>query len=97
MVLAHPHFGRDFLLETDASGMGAVLSQEQEDRSIRPIAFTSRMLQSHEGELRYIRAGSLRSGVGHQTFSALFVWPPLNCVYRPRGIEGIPEYATAFG
>ena len=49
-VLAYPHFGRDFLLETDASGMGlgAVLSQEQEDRSIRPIAFASRTLQPHE-------------------------------------------------
>ena len=49
-VLAYPHFGRDFLLETDASGMGlgAVLSQEQEDRSIRPIEFASRTLQPHE-------------------------------------------------
>ena len=49
-VLAYPQFGRDFLLETDASGvgLGAVLSQKQEDGSVRPIAFASRTLQVHE-------------------------------------------------
>lgn len=49
-VLAYPQFSRDFLLETDASGkeLGAVLSQEQDDQSIRPIAFASRTLQPHE-------------------------------------------------
>ena len=49
-VLAYPQFGRDFLLETDASGvgLGAVLSQKQEDGTVRPIAFASRTLQVHE-------------------------------------------------
>ena len=49
-VLAYPQFGREFLLETDASGvgLGAVLSQTQEDQTIRPIAFASRTLQPHE-------------------------------------------------
>ena len=49
-VLAYPHFGRDFLLETDTSGMGlgAVLSQEHENKVVRPIAFASRTLLQHE-------------------------------------------------
>ena len=49
-VLAYPHFDREFLLETDASGvgLGAVLSQRQDDNTIRPMAFASRTLQPHE-------------------------------------------------
>ena len=49
-VLAYPRVGKDFLIETDASGvgLGAVLSQVQVDRTIRSIAFASRTLQPHE-------------------------------------------------
>ena len=49
-VLAYPQFEREFMLETDASGLGlgAVLSQEQSDGTIRPISFASRTLQPHE-------------------------------------------------
>ena len=48
--LAYPQFGNDFLLETDTSGvgLGAVLSQEQSNGTIWPIAFASHTLQIHE-------------------------------------------------
>ena len=69
-VLAYPQFGKDFLLETDASGvgLGAVLSQKQEDGMkedgmIRPITFASRTLQPHK-ELWNIGDGGTRSGLG---------------------------------
>ena len=49
-ILAFPNFSLEFRLETDASGLGlgAVLSQEQEDGTVRPIAYASRTLQAHE-------------------------------------------------
>ena len=49
-VLAFPLFDQGFRLDTDASGsgLGAVLSQQQDDGSVRLIAFASRSLQPHE-------------------------------------------------
>ena len=51
-VLVFPKFGPEceFILETDASyvGLGAVLSQQQEDGSVHPIAYASRSLDPHE-------------------------------------------------
>ena len=51
-VLAYPRFGpgQDFILETDGSvmGLGAVLSQEQEDGFPHPIAYASHPLNQHE-------------------------------------------------
>ena len=52
-VLTFADFHKPFLLETDASGdgLGAVLSQKQEDGHYHPVAYTSRGLKG--GELRY--------------------------------------------
>ena len=49
-ILAYPDFTRDFLLETDASGagLGAVLTQRQDDNQIRPVAYASHTLQPYE-------------------------------------------------
>ena len=51
-VLAYPRFGLgvEFILETDASGvgLGAVLSQTQDDEQLHPIAYASRSLDNSE-------------------------------------------------
>ena len=51
-VLVYPRFGEgeQFLLETDASGigLGAVLSQKQSDGKYHPVAYASRSLQPNE-------------------------------------------------
>ena len=49
-VLAFADYTKDFLLETDASkeGLGAVLSQKQEDGQFHPVAYGSRVLTTHE-------------------------------------------------
>ena len=49
-VLAFANYTKDFLLETDASkeGLGAVLSQKQEDGWFHPVAYGSWALTSHE-------------------------------------------------
>ena len=49
-VLVFPDFNKPFLLETDASkeGLGAVLSQKQDDGCYHPVAFGSRTLTPSE-------------------------------------------------
>ena len=49
-VLAYPTLQRDFVLETDASirGLGAVLSQRQDDTKLHPVAYASRALNTQE-------------------------------------------------
>ena len=49
-VLAFTDYTKDFLLETDAlkEGLGAVLSQKQEDGWFHPVAYGSRVLSTHE-------------------------------------------------
>ena len=49
-VLAFADYTKDFLLETDASkeGLGAVLSQKQEDGRFHPVAYGSWALSMHE-------------------------------------------------
>ena len=49
-VLAYLSFEKTFVLETDASvvGIGVVLSQQQEDGLLHPIAYASNPLTSSE-------------------------------------------------
>ena len=49
-VLVFPDFDKPFMLKTDASkeGLGAVLSQKQDDRQFHPVAFGSRSLTPSE-------------------------------------------------
>ena len=49
-VLVFPDYNKPFLLETDASkeGLGAVLSQKQDDGRYHPVAFGSRTLTQSE-------------------------------------------------
>ena len=49
-ILAFANYTKDFLLETDASkeGLGAVLSQKQEDGQYHPVAYGSQALAIHE-------------------------------------------------
>ena len=49
-VLAYPALTKPFTLETDARfhGLGAVLSQEQEDGKSRPVAYASHALSAPE-------------------------------------------------
>ena len=49
-VLSYPDFKRYFILETDASisGLGAILSQSQEDRELHLLAYASHSLSKLE-------------------------------------------------
>ena len=51
-VLAYPKFVRYFVLETDGNaskiGLGAVLSQTQDDDELHPVAFANRVIFSCE-------------------------------------------------
>ena len=49
-VLAFANYSKEFLLETDASkeGLGAVLSQKQDDGQFHPVAYGSWALTMHE-------------------------------------------------
>ena len=63
-ILAYPCFGEgvEFVVETDAStsGLGAVLSQKQQDGRLHPIAYASRKLQPAEVNYRITELETLR-------------------------------------
>ena len=60
-VLGYPDFSREFILETDASlkGLGAILSQQQKDRSVCVIAYASQSLRPSERSMRNYSSAKL--------------------------------------
>ena len=56
-VLAFANYTKEFFLETDASkeGLGAVLSQKQEDGWFHPVAYSSWALTTHEKNYHSMR------------------------------------------
>ena len=49
-MLAYPDFVKDLILESDASkqGLGAILSQYQDDKKLHPVAYASRSVSTTE-------------------------------------------------
>ena len=60
-VLTYPSFDRDFILEIDVpiQGLGAVLSQRQEDGGTNLVAYASRALSPTEKRYRIIWSSRL--------------------------------------
>ena len=78
-VLAFADYTKDFLLEMDVSkeGLGAVLSQKQEDGWFHPVAYGSWVLTTRE-ELSFYKAGVSGIKVGHHgTLQRISVVPTL--------------------
>ena len=73
---------RAILCFASGVGLGAILSQEQEDGTIHPVAYASRSLVKHEN----LRAGDPWLVVGCALFPPVYFRTPLYCVYRPCGL-----------
>ena len=63
-MLAYPSLDKTFMLETDASilGLGAVLSQVQDDGQSQPVAYASHSLTAPERNYAITELETLSSG-----------------------------------
>ena len=69
-ILAYPDFTKDFVLETDASkqGLGAILSQLQDDFKLHPLAYASRSLSSSAKNYTITELETFSCCLGNGTF-----------------------------
>ena len=86
-ILAYTDFQKDSVLETDASvkGLGAVLSQLQDDKRLHPIAYASCFLSPQENKYEITELETLAVVRDHTALSCLPLWTrhsvhqPLSC------------------
>ena len=84
LVLAYPSFDEDFTLETDAIifGLGAVLSQVQEDGLPHPVAFASRATSPPEKNyIWHTCPGNPSSCLVTHPFQTLPLWATCRNLY----------------
>ena len=74
-ILAYPDFGKEFILDTDAStlGIGGILSQVQ-DGEERVIAYASRAMNKHKQKYCVTRKRAIGWSILYQVLQKLFVW-----------------------
>ena len=60
-MLAYPDYSKPFILETDASlkGLGAVLTQEDDEGNFQVISYASHMLKPYECSMRNYSSAKL--------------------------------------
>ena len=100
-VLAFADFEKPFLLETDASslGLGAVLSQKQDDGKFHPVAYASRELKGGEGKyhsskleflaLKWAVTDQFKEYLWYKTFTVCTDNNPLNYVMTTPNLDAI--------
>jgi len=71
-ILSYPDFSKPFSLETDAStrGIGTILSQQQLDGRLHPVAYVSRALSQQERNY----AVNFSSCLGRLPFPCISLW-----------------------
>ena len=77
-VLAHPDPQRQWTVQTDASGVaiGGVLSQQQDDGTMRPVAFWSHKLNSAQRNYSATERELMAHRVGDRGVAGVPAWQP---------------------
>ena len=88
-VLVNPDFTKGFILQTDASnlGVGAVLSQLDEEGRDRPIAYYSRKLLPREQKYSTIEQECLAIKLGVEAFKVYLVGRPFTIQTDHRSLK----------
>ena len=92
-VLRSPDFSRTFILQTDASerGVGAVLSQTDDDGSDHPVAYFSRKLLPREERYSVIEKECLAIKLGIQAFRVYLLGRPFVVQTDHRSLEWLDK------
>lgn len=95
-VLVHPKFDRDFILQTDASdiGLGAVLSQLDNNGLERPVAYASKVLSARERKYCTTEKEAFAVVFGIRTFRTYLLGRPFTVVTDHRTTRTVGNGVT---